>query len=226
MEGIFVTGTDTEVGKTLVASALAHLLVEQGRTVIPRKPIASGCFLESGQIVSADTQALMAASQTKDSIDTVTPYRFIDPLAPNLAARNAGKSITIDQLYHATMNGYQGDDFLLVEGAGGFYSPMAGDGLCADLAKRVGLKVVLVVNNRLGCINHTILSVNAIRLEGLELHSIIVNDVENNPKNLLDNQNLIEQYTDIKVFHLPHFAEKTTHWSVISQHLLSQNWQV
>ena len=227
MQGLFVTGTDTEVGKTEVAAAIAHLLRGQKYRVVPRKPVASGCVSQADKtLMCEDTQALIEASGTDNNPDMVTPFAFEDAVAPDLAARRAGTPITITQLQDAVLRGVTADDFLLVEGAGGVYSPMAEDGLCADLAKRLKLPAVLVVRNRLGCINHALLALNVLQQEGIALHSVIVNDAAGESKLLMDNMEAIKKFSGAKIFQLSHFPEKRTRWPKLAGLLRNQGWQL
>lgn len=175
IRGLFVTGSDTGVGKTRVGAALARFLVEQGVSVRPRKPVESGCRRDGGRLYCQDAWALKSAAASMDPIETVCPYPFAPAVAPDRAARLAGLSLTIDELAEACRTEVGEEDFLLVEGAGGFYSPLASDGLNADLAVNLGLPVLLVVADRLGSINHTLLTVEAIRRRGLFLAGVILN---------------------------------------------------
>ena len=160
MRGIFVTGTDTDIGKTYVATLLAAQLIRNGITVIPKKPIESGCQNEDGKLIPADASALRHAAAYEGDLTEVCAYRFEATLSPVRAAHMMNQSVTIEQLNQVCK--YTGDGFVLVEGAGGFYSPLADNGLNADLAEALQLPVLLVANNRLGCINQILLTAEAI----------------------------------------------------------------
>ena len=176
--GFFITGTDTDVGKTYVAGCIAHTLIQKGYQVIPRKPIASGCIKQTdGSLLSEDALFLQQSSQSNESLQTICPYQYEPPISPQTAIERAGLVISTKDLVNACQptSKLKDGDFLLVEGAGGFYSPICSDVLNKDLAKKLGLPVVLVVKNQLGCINHTLLSLAAIEQAGLQTHSIIIN---------------------------------------------------
>jgi len=175
-QGAFITGTDTDVGKTYVACCIAKTLIKQGLSVAPRKPIASGCIRQSnGALLAEDALHLQQSCQTSDSLQTICPYQFELPISPQRAIQEANLTITIQDLVQACQN--KKSSYTLVEGAGGFYSPLAQDGLNKDLAIQLNLPVILVVANRIGCINQALLSIEAIQRSGLSLHSIIVNQI-------------------------------------------------
>lgn len=177
MHGIFITGTSTEVGKTYIGTLLAKALAEKNITVIPRKPIESGCEIINGELVPSDAQALKAACGYQGRLQDVCPYRFAPPVSPARAARLAGQTVTTEQLtaacFHESENG-----FMLVEGAGGFYSPLTEDGLNADLAMALQLPVLLVAKNALGVINQVLLSTEVINRRGLQLAAVVLNDID------------------------------------------------
>lgn len=185
--GLFITGSDTGVGKTWVGAALARFLVEQGVSVHPRKPVESGCPRQADRPFCQDAWTLKSAAESPDPIETICPYPFAQAVAPDRAARLVGLTLTIDELAEACRTGISKEDFLLVEGAGGFYSPLASDGLNADLAVNLGLPVLLVVADRLGCINHTLLTVEAIHRRGLPLAGVVLNQKDPSPGADLDN---------------------------------------
>lgn len=179
MRGLFLTGTDTGVGKTRVGTALAAALIEADYPVRVRKPVESGCEPGSSGLRPADGTMLAAAADASDSIDVVTPYRLQAALSPERAARLEGMSFSIDDLAEACLRETSAEDFLLVEGAGGFYSPLTPDGgLNVDLAQKLGLPVLLIVADRLGCINHTLLTLSAIESRGLAVAGVVLNEIE------------------------------------------------
>ncbi|BBL72523.1 dethiobiotin synthase [Methylogaea oryzae] len=210
--GLFVTGTDTGVGKTRVAAALAQLLTQHGATVRPRKPAESGCPRKDGRLFPQDADALRLAAGALDPIETVCPYPFEPAIAPDRAARLAGRPLTIAALAAACREGVKEGDFLLVEGAGGFYSPLAEDGLNADLAVALGLPVLLVAADRLGCINHTLLCVEAISRRGLTLAGVALNRTAPAAAGLaMDNAADLGARLGRPVLNLP-YREETAAW--------------
>lgn len=202
--GVFVTGTDTGVGKTRVAVALGQLLVERGLTVRPRKPTESGCPRKDGGLVPQDAWALKIAAAAPEPIETVCPYPFQPAVAPDRAARLAGYPLDLAALAQACWAGNDGTDFLLVEGAGGFYSPLAEDALNADLAVMLGLPVLLVAADRLGCINHILLCVEAIRRHGLPLAGVVLNQLAPGMDQDMDNAADLARWLDSALYRLPY----------------------
>lgn len=171
----FITGTDTEIGKTHSAVRLIEHWRSQGLRVAAMKPVASGCSVGAdGQLVNDDVERLIAASGQTDR-DAMNPYRFAPPISPHLAARLAGVDIDLD-LLRQRFAALQADaDMVLVEGAGGWYAPLTDTLSMADLACALEIPVVLVVGLRLGCINHARLTAQAIRASGAPLAGWIAN---------------------------------------------------
>lgn len=170
----FVTGTGTGVGKTLVSCALLHAFAAQGSTVIGMKPVASGC--ENGKWM--DVELLAAASNVTAPREQVNPYALIPPIAPHIAANRAGIGIDIDIICQACLELGKIADVVIVEGAGGFLVPLNDHQDSADLAKALGLPVILVVGMQLGCLNHALLTVQAVRAAGLPLAGWVANQVD------------------------------------------------
>ncbi|HUX26709.1 MAG TPA: dethiobiotin synthase [Burkholderiales bacterium] len=166
----FLTGTDTGVGKTLAACALLHAAAAQGMRTLGMKPVAAGG--------SEDVDALVAASSVAAPRDCVNPYLLREPLAPHIAARRDGVAIDIAHIVQCFGELRGLADFLVVEGVGGFRVPLDDSRDSADLAVSLGLPVILVVGLRLGCINHTLLTAEAVRARGLPLAGWIANQVD------------------------------------------------
>lgn len=195
MNGIFVTGTDTNIGKTWVGQNLIPVLLRRKIRVIPRKPIESGWKVDD--IENSDAWFLASAANKIDSLDHICPNRFSPPLSPVRAAEIEGKKLLIQDVAQQCLDNITENDFLYVEGAGGFYSPLCADGLNADLACALKLPVLLVAENRLGCLNQILLSVEAIEKRGLILKAIILNTVSvdtsiNGMDNLEDLKSLVK----------------------------------
>jgi dethiobiotin synthetase len=182
MRSFFVTGTDTEVGKTRISVGLIHRLVEQGFKVAGMKPVASGCEVTVDGLRNEDAQALIQASNVDLAYDTVNPYAFEPAIAPHIAAQQAGVDIdaSVIQQHYQTIE--QQADIVVVEGAGGWLVPLNDQLTIADLAIKLNLDVVLVVGIRLGCINHALLSVAAIKQSGLAFKGWVANDLEASPQ--------------------------------------------
>lgn len=202
LRGVFVTGTDTGVGKTVLGTTMIRHLAARGVAVIPRKPIESGCVGTGTELIPTDAAALHIAAGRPGTLDEVCPYRFEQPLSPPRAARLVGLDLTVADLEQACRHDVGAHEFLWVEGAGGFYSPLAGDGLNADLAARLGLPVLLVAGDRLGCINHVLLTVEAIHTRGLNLLAIILNQIDANVDRKMNNAADLKQRLDYPIFAL------------------------
>jgi len=185
--GLFVTGTDTGVGKTQIAAALAHLLAERNLIVRPRKPVESGCRWEGGRLMPEDARTLQAAACTDEPLARICPYPLEPALSPERAAVLSGTPLTLDDMQAACLEGVAETDFLLVEGAGGFYSPLASGALNVDLAVALSLPVLLVAADRLGTISHTLMAVEAIRRRGLTLAGVVLNRLGSHGDPLMDN---------------------------------------
>lgn len=185
--GLFVTGTDTGVGKTQIAAALAHLLSDRNLIVRPRKPVESGCQREGDRLVAEDARTLQAAARTDEPLARICPYPMEPALSPERAAALSGKTLTLDDMQAACLEGVADTDFLLVEGAGGFYSPLASGALNVDLAVALSLPVLLVAADRLGAIGHTLMAVEAIRRRGLTLAGVVLNRLGPHGDPLMDN---------------------------------------
>jgi dethiobiotin synthetase len=175
--GLFITGTDTEVGKTYVAALIARALVQQGRRVGVYKPVASGCVRRAGQWISQDALALWEAAGRPLDLNAVCPQQFAAPLAPHLAARQEGRTVDADLLRSGLSVWTDHCDIVLVEGAGGCFSPLAENELVADLAADLGYPLVVVAANKLGVINHSLLTLNAADSRKLPVAGIVLNDV-------------------------------------------------
>ena len=176
MRSLFVTGTDTEVGKTRISVGLIHNLIEQGYKVAGMKPIASGCEKTADGLRNEDALALMQASNVELAYDVVNPYAFEPAIAPHIAAQQMNVDIDLSLIQHNYQLIQQKADIVVVEGAGGWFVPLDSSKTMADLATKLDLNVVLVVGIRLGCINHALLSVEAIKQSGLMLNGWVAND--------------------------------------------------
>jgi len=155
----FITGTDTGVGKTLVSCALLHAFAPQGKRAVGLKPVASGCDDDDR---NEDAKRLRAASNIQTAYRQINPYCFRPPIAPHLAARQAGTSVEFARIMASYRELAGLADEVIVEGVGGFCVPLNDKQTSADLAKELGLPVIVVVGMRLGCINHALLTVRAV----------------------------------------------------------------
>jgi dethiobiotin synthetase len=191
--GFFITGTDTGVGKTLIATALVHGFAQAGRRVVGMKPVAAGASLQDGQLLNEDVAQLITASNIDVPLAHINPYVFESPIAPHIAAAQAGISMSIPKLkldFEVLANAA---DVVVVEGAGGFLVPLNDTEDMADLAVALGLPIVLVVGMRLGCLNHALLTAAAIEARGLRLAGWVANSIDPQMTNFAENLDSLNQ---------------------------------
>jgi dethiobiotin synthetase len=178
LRGVFVSGTDTNVGKTYVAACLARELRAAGVAVGVYKPAASGCEVRDGQVLSSDALALWEAAGRPGSLDDVCPQRFLAPLAPHLAARAEGRTLDRQQLRDGFASWRDRCELVIVEGAGGLLSPLGDDDFVADLAVEFQLPMLIVADNKLGAINQTLQTVFVARhyRGGVPVLGVVLNE--------------------------------------------------
>lgn len=193
-QGFFITGTDTGIGKTLVSCALLHAFSVRGHTVVGMKPVAAGRDNENGKW--ADVEALIAASTVAAPREWVNPYALMPPIAPHIAAQQAGIEIDLAVIQQACLELQNLAEVVIVEGVGGFLVPLSAQHNGADLAKALGLPVILVVGMRLGCLNHALLTAQAIQAAGLTLAGWVANRVDPNMLIFEENVRALEQRLD------------------------------
>jgi dethiobiotin synthetase len=175
---LFITGTDTGVGKTRMATALCLAFASAGRRVAAMKPVASGSTRTPDGMRNDDATALKAAMNVRADYAEVNPYAFEPAIAPHIAAQEAGQSIDFELLDHCYERLVLRSDVTIVEGSGGWLAPLDDRRTFADLAVRWQLDVVLVVGLRLGCLNHTLLTAESILRRGLRLKGWIANSID------------------------------------------------
>jgi len=217
MKRIFITATDTDAGKTFVACALTQALINAGKKVAVYKPIAAGCRLEGGLLINDDAELLSQFANCKQKISDVNPIALLEPIAPHIAAKKAGLEISINDINQ----GYQhikaiNADIIITEGAGGWRLPLSISTaqrnsksysenndknkpvFLADFAKTSQQSIILVVNMKLGCLNHALLTYQAIIADGLQCIAWIANNAsEQEMINLTENINSLEQLLPI-----------------------------
>ena len=191
--GIFITGTDTGVGKTVVAAGLAGALKRQGVDVGVMKPVATG-----GR---EDTLFLMKAASFSDPIETVNPIFLEPPLAPSIAAEMSKVKIDLDKIWKAYAKLSSQHEFMIVEGIGGLLVPIKGNFLVVDLIKRLDLPIVVVSRPGLGTINHTLLTIRCAKSYRIEIKGIVINDLKKEKSGLAEKTNpkIIEELSGIPI---------------------------
>jgi len=186
MKRWFITGTDTEIGKTFVASALIRHLVAGGYRVAGMKPVASGCIRTAAGLRNDDALSLIAASNVKLPYELVNPFAYEPAIAPHIAAKEAERLIDINQISKLAKTIEA--DYLVIEGVGGWCVPLGEECMLADLAKETADEVIIVVGMRLGCINHALLTAAQVARDGMSLKGWIANHVD--PEMPVQSENL------------------------------------
>jgi dethiobiotin synthetase len=176
----FVTGTDTEIGKTLISAAILHKLVQAGVRACGMKPVAAGAEMRDGWLHNEDADMLRAAGNVHLPQHITTPFMFREPAAPHIAAKRENRSIDPVAILTAYAEIVAVSDATVVEGVGGFRVPLTDDLDTADLAVQLDLPVILVVGMRLGCISHALLTAETIIKRGLVLAGWVANTVDEN----------------------------------------------
>jgi dethiobiotin synthetase len=176
LAGVFITGTDTDVGKTWVAAGLTNVLRRRGVHAVYFKPIQSGCPREDGRLIPTDARLARDLAALDEPLDVLTPIALELPLAPGVAAARAGVEINLEPLAATLKDLAARYDFLVVEGAGGLYVPLIGAHfLVLDLIRWLKLPLAVVAKSGLGTINHTVLTVKAAQAAGIEVAGVIFN---------------------------------------------------
>jgi dethiobiotin synthetase len=187
MFALYITGTDTGIGKTLASCALLHALRGHGLRAAGMKPVASGCERIDGEWRNADALALQAAGEPGIAYADINPFALEHPLAPELAARDAGVEVSLLPILASHARLSDSADALVIEGVGGWAAPLSASLMQADLVRMLRLPVVLVVGLRLGCLNHALLSARAIAADGAHLAGWIASHVDPGMERVEDN---------------------------------------
>ncbi|HEX5340573.1 MAG TPA: dethiobiotin synthase [Gammaproteobacteria bacterium] len=178
MRGVFVTGTDTGIGKTLVSCGLLRAFTQAGLRSVGMKPVASGAIRSPEGLRNDDALAILRSASVALPYEWVNPYAFEPPIAPHIAAAEAGVQIELSVLLEAYKQVCERGDAVVVEGVGGWQVPLSGRFGLPELARALALPVVMVVGMRLGCLNHALLTARAIRDDGLQLAGWIANRMQ------------------------------------------------
>ena len=195
----FITGTDTDVGKTWVACRLLEKYNKEGLSTLGLKPVAAGCEETAEGLRNEDALKLMAASSVALPYEQVNPVTLKEAIAPHLAAAHENKTLGADRLAGYVRGAMMTPaDVTLVEGAGGWMVPLSPRESMADLAKILGLPVILVVEIKLGCINHALLTARAIRMDGLELAGWVANKLDENDSVAMENVYTLENLLGVE----------------------------
>lgn len=190
--GFFITGTDTEVGKTWCSLGLMAKLQQQGKTVVAMKPVASGCTETTAGLRNEDALLLQAQGSAPIDYGLINPYAFAPAIAPHIAAEQSGQRIDINTIKQNLQRLQQQAEIVIVEGVGGWQVPINENESVADLARALDLPVILVVGLKLGCINHALLSAESIRSAGCRLAGWIANTINPHMAAMAENIQAIE----------------------------------
>jgi dethiobiotin synthetase len=210
--GVFITGTDTDIGKTVITTGLISALRARGYDIGGMKPVQSGAIKQDGQLLAPDIEFLLNYTDLADAYDLLNPIRLEPALAPSVAAKLAEKEVDINQIMTAYQNlqtNYQG---LIVEGAGGLMVPLTDDFLIPDLVKSLDLPVIVVARPDLGTINHTVLTVKAAQNLGLEVLGVIINGYQAAEAGVAEktNPDLIAQLAEVPILGVVPYVEELT----------------
>ncbi len=199
--GLFVTGTDTEVGKTVIAGGIARVLKDKGQQVGVFKPVASGCRSDRTGLVSQDAEFLAYCADAPETLDQICPVRFREPLAPEVAVQRGAEPIEFEVIRTYYNRLAPAKDVMIVEGIGGLMVPLAQDMLVADLAGQMDLPLLIVAKPALGTINHTLLTIEAAQARGLRVAGIVINSYVADTASVAEETNpaAIERASGVKV---------------------------
>lgn len=186
MTGIFITGTDTDVGKTFVSSGLLTGIRSHGFLVAGMKPVASGCAKVNGELKNDDALMLLNSSDSPLAYHEVNPYALSEPVSPNIASKVDGQTIDLTHIRNCLTTLEKRFQFLVVEGIGGWETPLGERSSVADMARQLNLPILLVVGLKVGCINHAILTERAIVGSGCNLIGWIANQCDPNVSSVAD----------------------------------------
>lgn len=194
---IYVTGTDTGAGKTLVSTSILHVLRARGLRAVGMKPVASGCRRMADGWRNDDALLLQAASDPRPSYADLNPYALVQPLAPEVAARDEGVQVQLEPMLRAWTRLAAQADAVVVEGVGGWAAPLSPSLDQCELVNALDLKVVMVVGLRLGCINHARLTANAIAADGARLVGWVASEIDPAMDRIDDSFALLHRRLDV-----------------------------
>ena len=202
--GLFITGTDTAVGKTLVAAGILRYIVRNEVDAVSMKPVQTGAVRIGNRLIAPDLTFHHAASgltAAVDELDLMAPYRYEPACSPHLAARLANDYPELHHIENCARALLERHELLIVEGAGGVRAPVNEEATMLDLMQALGFPVILVARRGLGTINHSLLSIDAIRNEGLDLLGVVFNEVENVQPDFIreDNPDAVANFADVRI---------------------------
>lgn len=209
MKTLFITGNDTGVGKTYIGRILVKALIKAGYSCVPRKPVETGCELINGELLPEDAEQYYHATSKSIPLEEICPFRYEPPISPERAIRLANEIVTTKSLAEKCISNTNAD-YLFIEGAGGFYSPLCSDGLNADLAQMMESDVLLVVKDRLGCINQALMAIEAIENRNLSLIAIVLNQYRTDKESAMDNLDDLQRRLKYPVIAIPNMIDASS----------------
>ena len=204
----FITGTDTDVGKTLVAGALMLALQAHGKTVAGFKPVSAGCEITTNGLRNRDAVLLQSLSSVELPYNIVNPYAFEDPVAPHIAADAQGVVMQLSKIHKCYQEIASQVDIVIIEGAGGWLVPFDAENSMAEVASQLTDKVILVTAMRLGCLNHTLLTAQSIMQARMKIAGWVANSVTRNMHGYRENIRSIISRLDCPILGEIHYDEK------------------
>lgn len=225
MKGFFITATDTGVGKTIITGGLAGALRQRGYSLGVYKPAQSGHLVQHPE---GDAARLKGLSGVEDLLEHICPYAVEEPLAPLLALRRAGRSITMKDLEEGLHQVQEKHEWVLVEGAGGLAVPYVEDGLVVDVAVQFTMPLIIVARPNLGTINHTLLTIAYARQHGLQVAGVVISGYEEKEAGIVEQTNpgLIEEYSGVPVLGVVPWIYDLSREKVISTIQQSIRWEL
>jgi len=211
-KGIFITGTDTGIGKTFIASGLLRAMKAMGVNACPMKPVETGCKTNRGKLIPHDTLELIRASGKEEPLDIINPYRLKHPLAPSVSAELEKVIIKKKKILTAYKYLLKKYDITIVEGAGGIMVPVYKNYLFLDLVKDMRVPVIIVSRPGLGTINHTLLTIDSAKKRGINIIGVIINYASKTKKGLPEKTNpkVIEKLGKVPVLGVVPFSKNPT----------------
>lgn len=201
MNGIFITATDTGVGKTFVSAGIASALKNRGINTGVMKPVHTGCRQKSGKLIPEDTLYLMKAASIDDPIELVTPYMFREPVAPSVAAEKTNTVISVEKIIKSYKALCRHHEYMIVEGIGGIMVPIKNGIYVADLIKKLDLPAIIITRPDLGTINHTLLTIDYMKNRKIQIKGVVINHTTKRKKTLAEKtcSGTIEKHSGIAV---------------------------
>jgi dethiobiotin synthetase len=211
-KGLFITATDTGVGKTLISGAIAKIISRSGKNVGVFKPIATGCKKVKQKFISEDAEFLRFCSGGKLPTDVITPLKFKIPASPYACQKAEKKKVVLKKIFDAYAQICRKSDFVIVEGIGGVKVPLTANFDVLDLAKALKLPVVIVARAKLGTINHTLLTLEAVRRKGLLLAGIVINGYDEKAKDYAEKSNaeIIKKLGKVRILAVVPYDKKSS----------------